>query len=198
MDKQRATLLLLASTLLLWLFSGSIVWAYGQQASPPSPPSSDAGPQQQQGWGMPPALRSHRPPIERALQMGPPGRWWDNPDLATKLSLTPDQQKKMDDIFQQNRLNLIDLYAAVQKQDVIMEPLLSAEQPDEAKIIAQIDRVAQARADLEKANARMLLGLRRVLTIDQWKKLQSLRSEFRRSQGMHGGPGRFGSPGPNQ
>jgi hypothetical protein len=33
--------------------------------------------------------------------------------------------------------------------------------------------VAQARAELEKANARMLLGIRRVLTPDQWKKLQA-------------------------
>jgi hypothetical protein len=54
-----------------------------------------------------------------------------------------------------------------------MEPLLAADQPDEGKILAQIDRVAQARAELEKANARMLLGLRRVLTSDQWKTLQA-------------------------
>jgi len=32
--------------------------------------------------------------------------------------------------------------------------------------------VAQTRAELEKANARMLLGIRRVLNPDQWKKLQ--------------------------
>ena len=41
------------------------------------------------------------------------------------------------------------------------------------KVLAQIDRIAQARAELEKANARMLLGLRGVLTLDQWKKLQA-------------------------
>jgi hypothetical protein len=33
--------------------------------------------------------------------------------------------------------------------------------------------VAQARAELEKANARMLLGFRGVLTQEQWKKLQA-------------------------
>jgi Spy/CpxP family protein refolding chaperone len=140
-------------------------------------------------------------PLERGFHLGPPGRWWDNPDFATKLNLTPDQQKKMDDIFQQSKLNLIDLVAAVQKQEVIMEPLLAADQPDESKIIAQIDRVAQARADLEKANARMLLGLRRVLTADQWQKLQSLRSEFRRTEDHRDGarrPGRFGPPAQNQ
>jgi Spy/CpxP family protein refolding chaperone len=90
-----------------------------------------------------------------------------------RLGLTSDQQKKMDDVFQQSRLKLIDLNAAVQKEELIMEPLVGAEQPDEAKIVAQIDKVAQARAELEKANARMLLGIRRVLTQDQWNKLKA-------------------------
>jgi TonB family protein len=93
--------------------------------------------------------------------------------MVQRLGLTADQQKRMDDIFQQHRLKLIDLNAAVQKEEVIMEPLLSAANPDEPKIIAQIDRVAQARAELEKANARMLLDLRRVLTPEQWNKLDA-------------------------
>jgi len=93
--------------------------------------------------------------------------------MVQKLSLTADQQKKMDDIFQQSRLRLVDLNASLQKEELTLEPLLAADQPDEPKILAQIDRVAQARAELEKANARMLLGIRRVLNQDQWKKLQS-------------------------
>jgi Spy/CpxP family protein refolding chaperone len=111
--------------------------------------------------------------MERALHTGPRGRWWSNPEMAQKLGLTSDQVKRMDDIFQQNRLRLIDLNAAVQREEVIMEPLVAADQPDEAKILAQIDKVAQARAELEKANARFLLGIRRVLNADQWKKLQA-------------------------
>ncbi len=111
--------------------------------------------------------------MERAFHGGPPGRWWNNPDMVQKLSLTADQQKKMDDIFQQSRLRLVDLNASLQKEELTLEPLLAADQPDEPKILAQIDRVAQARAELEKANARMLLGIRRVLNQDQWKKLQS-------------------------
>jgi Spy/CpxP family protein refolding chaperone len=99
-------------------------------------------------------------------------RWWKNPEMVEKLGLTTDQQKKMDDIFQQHRLKLIDVTAAVQREEVILEPMMAADQPDEARIVAQIDKVAQARAELEKANAKMLLGIRRILTPDQWKKLQ--------------------------
>jgi Spy/CpxP family protein refolding chaperone len=120
----------------------------------------------------PPPPRANRPPMERAFH-GPPGRWWNNPEMAQKIGLTSDQTKKMDDIFQQSRLRLIDLNATVQKEETMMEPLMSADQPDEAKVLSQIDRVAQARAELEKANARMLLGIRRVLNQDQWKKLQA-------------------------
>jgi Spy/CpxP family protein refolding chaperone len=110
--------------------------------------------------------------MEAALRAPAPGKWWHEPVLVNKLALTSDQQKKMDDIFQQHRLKLIDLTATLQREETVMEPLVGAEQPDEAKILAQIDRVAQARAELEKANARMLLGIRRALTQDQWKKLQ--------------------------
>jgi periplasmic protein CpxP/Spy len=113
-----------------------------------------------------------RPPLERALGV-PGGRWWTRPEMAQKLGLTADQTKKMDDIFQQFRLKLIDLNASVQREQTIMEPLIGAEQPDETKIVAQIDKVAQARAELEKANARMLLGIRRLLTPEQWNKLKA-------------------------
>jgi len=64
-----------------------------------------------------------------------------------------------------------------------MEPLIESDQPDEGKILSQIDAVAQARAELEKAHARMLLGIRRVLTQDQWKKLQTFRPEGPRGPG---------------
>jgi len=105
------------------------------------------------------------------------GRWWDDPKMGQQIGITTDQKQKMDDIFQQNKLKLIDLVANLQKQETIMEPLIESDQPDEGKILSQIDAVAQARAELEKAHARMLLGIRRVLTQDQWKKLQAFRPE---------------------
>src|SRR5258708_21365449 len=107
------------------------------------------------------------------LRMGPPGRWWDDPEFIKKLGLSDDQQKKMDELFNSARLKLIDLFAAVQKEEAIMEPLVAADPPDENKLLAQIDRVAQARAELEKANARMLLGIRSQLTHEQWLNLKT-------------------------
>jgi Spy/CpxP family protein refolding chaperone len=118
-------------------------------------------------------MQPNRPPVERMFGAVPPGRWWTDPAIVQNLALTPEQQKQMDTLFQANRVKLIDLNASLQKEEVLLEPLLDVDHPDEAKVMPQIDRIAQARAELEKANARMLLGFRSVLNQEQWKKLQT-------------------------
>ncbi|MBB5328391.1 Spy/CpxP family protein refolding chaperone [Tunturiibacter gelidoferens] len=163
-------------------------------AQPPAggPPQPGGGMDRSRGgWGGGEGMHG-------GLRIGPPGIWWHNADLIQKLALTPDQQKKMDDILQQSRLQLIDLRANVEKQEVLMEPMLAANPPDTNKILAQIDQAAQARAELEKANAKMLLGIRNVLTPDQWTKLQAEQREHRRTRmgGGNNGPGGQGAPPP--
>jgi periplasmic protein CpxP/Spy len=148
--------------------------------------------QAQEGMGFGP----HRPPMEKAMGPGSGmaperGRWWNDPRVVEKLKLTDAQKKTMDDIYQQHRLKLVDLHAALQKEELTMEPLIRADQPDEGKILSQIDRVAQARAELEKANARMLFELRRQLSAEQWKTLQEERSAHREHFGA-GPEGRDG------
>jgi Spy/CpxP family protein refolding chaperone len=130
------------------------------------------------GMGM-----GHRPPMERAFgAQGDHGRWWNNPRVVEKLKLTDEQRKAMDGILLEHREKLIDLRGALQKAELELEPLMKDDQPNEARIVAGIDRVAQARADLEKANARFLLAIRGKLTPDQWKQVQ----EFRAGGGQEG------------
>jgi Spy/CpxP family protein refolding chaperone len=140
------------------------------------------------------AVTIGEPGTRADLRIAPPGMWWKNPDIIQKLSLTADQQKRMDDIFQQSRLQLIDLKANVEKQEVTLEPMLSANPPDTNKVLGQIDKVASARAELEKANAKMLLGIRGVLSADQWTKLQAEQRENRRMM-LRFNPGPDGGPG---
>ena len=137
-------------------------------------------------------------------RMGPGmgGKWWNNADLAKRLNLTDQQVQQMEQIYQQHRLKLIDQVAAVQKQEVLLEPMLSADRPDETQVLAQIDKVAAARAELEKSNARMLLGIRQVLSAEQWKQLKSEMPppgmRRMRPDGPGGPVGRRGPDGPPQ
>ena len=131
--------------------------------------------------------------IEEGFSIAPAGLWWRSSIVAQRIGLTADQTKKMDSIFEQSRLQLIDLKANVEKQNAMLEPLLSANPPDTTRAMVQIDKVAEARAELEKANAKMLLGIRGVLTPDQWTKLHQ-----GRGAGGFGGPGGAGrGPGAN-
>jgi len=136
----------------------------------------------------PPDMGPRRPPMERSFgehrfEM----RWWNNPRMIEKLKLTDDQRKAFDQILQAHREKLIDLRANLEKAELVMEPLMGADQPDEGKILAQIDKVAQARAELEKANARYLMEQRSKLTADQWKLMKEMR-ESRRSMRGNGEP----------
>lgn len=109
-----------------------------------------------------------RPALDRALSLPEmEGRWWVNPRLVEQLKVTDDEQKTLDGILIDHREKLIDLRASLQKTDLKLEELVMADKLDEAAITAQIDRVAQARAELEKANAHYLLAIWGRLTPEQ-------------------------------
>jgi Spy/CpxP family protein refolding chaperone len=139
--------------------------ALGQLSAQGPPPG---GPPPHMGDGP-----GHPGPMDRTLHLGPPGRWWSDPRLAQLLQLTAAQQKAMDNVFDQNRAKLIELNNSLRNEESILRPLVASDTLDEAKILSQIDRVAQARAELEKANGRMLIELRKLLVGDQWRRLQA-------------------------
>jgi Spy/CpxP family protein refolding chaperone len=144
------------------------------------------------GGGMGQGFGGHRPPMENAFgALGAQGRFWNNPRIVEKLKLTDVQRKEFDNILLQHREKLIDLRASLQKAELALEPLVRDSQPNETKILAQIDRVAQARAELEKANAAYLLAIRAKLTAEQWTQLQALRAN-RGHDGEHRGQGQGG------
>jgi Spy/CpxP family protein refolding chaperone len=173
--------------------------AIGQEPSPPSP-APDQRPE-------PPVMNRPAGPPPR---MGPAaGReWWRDPELVEKLQVSDEQVRRIEKIAQDHQIQEIDLRATLEKQEVALRPLMEMDQPDESQVLAQIDKVAQARANLEKAQVQMILAVRRVLTAEQAKKLRELRSVppfqtgpgFRRSRPPEGpgGPPSGGPPGQPQ
>ncbi len=97
----------------------------------------------------------------------PPGQFWLNPDIASMISLTPDQVHRLADAYLQGRLKLIQLDAAVQTEEAKLEPMLAAPVIDNERAQAQTDRIADARAALDKADAHMAFALRAILTPQQ-------------------------------
>jgi Spy/CpxP family protein refolding chaperone len=211
------TRLLLAATLVL-----ATPLAYAQdttQATPapssqmaPAPPSPSRGNGANHDWGsrggwdhgdhgrgMERGGRSERGWDRggRGDHLLPFGMWWKNPEVATRIGLSADQQKQIEGLFLQSRLQLIHLHASLQEEQLMLEPLLSATPFDEAKSMEQIDKIADTRADLEKTNAKMLLNIRGVLTADQWAKLRTHDHGPHRPGGDWGNSGPQGAPATN-
>jgi Spy/CpxP family protein refolding chaperone len=113
--------------------------------------------------------RSNQPRM--GLQLGLGGRWWDEHGTAKKLSINPDQQHRMDAIFETNKPTLVNLYTNLQREEGNLAALSHSDLQDETKVFAAIDRVSHARSDLEKENAHTLLQIRQQLDPQQLQTL---------------------------
>jgi Spy/CpxP family protein refolding chaperone len=135
------------------------------------PPGGDGhhGPPPQNNGGGPNST------LRGGLQLGPPGRWWDDDWFAKSIGLDRNQQHRMDEVFKANKGQLVKLFKNLQHEESQMEKISRGQVLDEAQIDAQIDRVVQARGELEKANAHMLLDIRKEMTAEQLSRLDDHR-----------------------
>ena len=101
------------------------------------------------------------------------GAWWSNATLGNQLGLTDDQKAKILKSFENHRLTLESNKASLEKEESQLARLLEADAVDRNAAIAQIYRVANARAEMERTNATMTLEMREHLTRAQWTQLQA-------------------------
>ena len=111
-----------------------------------------------------------------SLRLGPIGRWWDNKNVALLVGLEPRQQHRMDDVFTANRDSLIKSEKALQHEQSQLNKLTRSKEVDENQIFQQIDRVTQARGELEKTYTHYLLQIRHEMTPEQTAKLDEFQA----------------------
>jgi Spy/CpxP family protein refolding chaperone len=99
--------------------------------------------------------------------------WWTNPALVARLGLTDEQKAKIEMIFEKYRNNLNSRIADLDREEGQLARMLEADPLEPAKVVqSQIDRVIQARAEMEKTYAGMSLEIRQTMTGAQWAQLQ--------------------------
>ena len=135
-----------------------------------SMPNAHGAPTTSGGGGKSPESTTHS-----ALQLGPTGRWWDDKDFARSVGIDSAQQHRMDDVFNANKGNLVSLYKNLQHEESELGRLVRGKELVESQIFEQIDRVTQARGELEKASAHYLLQIRKEMTPEQASRLDDHR-----------------------
>jgi Spy/CpxP family protein refolding chaperone len=170
-----------------WLLGSALCAVVAVGVAQPQPPRGRG----KQGPGMP------GPQMQGPMMQPGPLDGLRDPQVAERLGISADQRKKIETSMQEHRLKQIDLRAALEKAQVTMQPLMNADQPDEKQILSQIDRVHQTQAELQKDEVRLQLDVRKILTADQWKKLQDeRRGPPQGKQGPQSPQGRAGKNAP--
>ncbi len=109
----------------------------------------------------------------------PEGKWWKRPRLAAEIGLTADQVRQIEQIFVRSRTRLIDLRAALEKKQLALAESMENRTADRRTVEKQIEEVENARAELQKTRALMILDMKQVLRPEQWDRLLEIQQEFR-------------------
>ena len=99
------------------------------------------------------------------------GAWWMNTALMQRLGITDEQRAKIERTFDNHRQAILSTTALLEKEEAQLERLLNILPVDRNAVFSQIDRVIQARSEVERANALMTLEMREHLTRSQWEQL---------------------------
>ncbi len=106
-------------------------------------------------------------------------RWWQDENARTKLGITSDQSRRIEEIFRSVRPELGRQKKALDAVELELSRLVESAE-DDAAIALQVDRVEEARAELNKTRTLMLLRMRKVLTPEQRASLSSTHRELER------------------
>jgi len=130
----------------------------------------------------------------------PDGKWWKRPRLAQEIGLTADQQQQIEKIFVRSRTKLIDLRADLEKKQLGLQELMEDRAADRRDVEKKIESVENARAELQKARALMILDMKQVLKPEQWERLLRRRDEMieRRQEFRERLRDRFEAPNSNR
>ena len=150
------------------------------------------------GWMVALVLAAMAAPLAAAEL--PDGKWWKRPRLAQEIGLTPDQQQQIEKIFVRSRTKLIDLRADLEKKQLGLQELMEDRGADRRDVEKKIESVENARAELQKARALMILDMKQVLKPEQWERLLRRRDEIieRRQEFRERLRDRLEAPNPNR
>jgi Spy/CpxP family protein refolding chaperone len=108
-----------------------------------------------------------------------------NTVLMQRLGITDEQRAKIEKTFDSHRPAIVSATDLLEKEEAQLARLLDAESIDRNAVFSEIDRVIQARSEMERANALMTLEMREYLTRTQWEQLP--RMNFSTTAAVPGG-----------
>lgn len=140
-----------------------------------------------------PPQRGQPMPVHRGGPGMPgPGRFAAGipPHVAVRVGISEDLQKRIRQMSFEANEQLINLEADLKRAKLELQKQLTADKPNQGAVMAQVDRVARAEAEVRKNRLGLLLRVREALGPELWKKLEAEmpmeRMKMRKLRGGHG------------
>jgi Spy/CpxP family protein refolding chaperone len=109
-------------------------------------------------------------------------KWWASERFQKGLALSPEQITQLDAIFQGTLPVLRAQKRALDKLEDELSRMIGEARAGEPELEAFAVRVEAARAELGKTRTLQLYRMRRVLTLEQHKKMKELHDEWERER----------------
>jgi Spy/CpxP family protein refolding chaperone len=136
-------------------------------------------------------LVSAAAPALASNQQNPPRGWWRTESIVKDLGLTPDQQTRLNAIFETTMPELRLEREELERLEGKLSRMIQDDRTDEATVARQIDRVETARANGNKTRSLMLMRMYRVLTAHQRVRFQELSKQWASAPGGRGSGSTF-------
>lgn len=100
--------------------------------------------------------------------------WWENPRVVERLNLSPEQQKRIQELVFRHTEKMIDLRAEKQRAQLDLSRLLDAETLNDGALDKAAEALDAAQCSIERAQTRLRIEIARVLNREQRLALREL------------------------
>jgi Spy/CpxP family protein refolding chaperone len=115
----------------------------------------------------------------------PPKPYLELELFSEELGLTEEQQSAIKEQQFQTEKEVIELRSKIEVAELELKNLLREDNPDEAEIKNKIEEIGQLKSELRWVKVQAKLGLRDLLTSEQYEKLKTLKKEQMKKR-LHG------------
>ena len=115
-------------------------------------------------------------------------KWWQSDKYKQELALSADQISRLEAVFQATEPTLRTQKAALEKCEDTLSRVISDKASDEHRVVAAVDKVDAARAELSRTRTVMLFRMRRILTDEQNARMKALHERDRDHRPRGDGP----------
>jgi Spy/CpxP family protein refolding chaperone len=103
----------------------------------------------------------------------PQGKWWKLPETGDRLGLSTQEKEKLDTLYLEHRLRMIDLHSRAEKERVELEQLFDSSSFDADACLERFRTLEKAHTAFAVERFKFLVQVRELLGLERFSKLKA-------------------------